>query len=125
MPKAKETHSGEVQTNLKLPGKTGETPAEVPQKCEEGIAWWIALLAFAAGMVTMYLAGKIRWKVKASVFKESEALKVLYGHMSDDPKVEAMVRKLYAKKNGDKSVIIDKKELKALVEKYVQTDKRV
>jgi hypothetical protein len=38
--------------------------------------------------------------------------------MSEDPEVEAMVRKLYAKKNGDKSVIIDKKELRALVEKY-------
>jgi len=38
--------------------------------------------------------------------------------MSEDVEAEAMVRKLYAKKNGDKSVIIDKKVLKALVEKY-------
>jgi hypothetical protein len=29
-----------------------------------------------------------------------------------------MVRKLYAKKNGDKSVQIDKKELKAMVERF-------
>jgi hypothetical protein len=113
-------HSGEVQTDLKLPEKAAEVPAATPQKGEEGIAWWMAVLSFLAGMVTMYLLGKFKWKRSTSPFKESEALKILYGHMSDDPEVEAMVRKLYAKKNGDKSVIIDKKELRALVEKYAQ-----
>jgi hypothetical protein len=59
-----------------------------------------------------------KWTRNKSPFKESEALKILYAHMSEDVEAEAMVRKLYAKKNGDKSVIIDKKVLKALVEKY-------
>ncbi len=61
-----------------------------------------------------------KWKFgrTQSPFKESEALKILYAHMSEDAEAETMVRKLYAKKNGDKSVIIDKKVLKTLVEKY-------
>jgi hypothetical protein len=80
----------------------------------------MVVLAFLGGMVTMYLLGKFKWKKRTVPFKETEALKILYGHMSDDPEVEAMVRKLYAKKNGDKSVIIDKKELRALVEKYME-----
>jgi hypothetical protein len=78
------------------------------------------LLAFMAGAVSLYLLQLLpKFKGRAaSPFKESEALKILYAHINDDKEAEAMVRKLYAKKNGDKSVIIDKKELKALVEKY-------
>ncbi len=115
----KEDHSGEVQTDLKLPETQTPDSASMPVTQTKGdVVWWMAALAFLAGMVTMYLLGKFRWKRTASPFKESEALKILYGHMSDDPEVEAMVRRLYAKKNGDKSVIIDKKELRALVEKY-------
>ena len=38
--------------------------------------------------------------------------------MSEDAKVEEMVRKLYARKSGDKSVQIDKKELKEMVERF-------
>ena len=113
-----ESHSGEVQTDLKLEQSSPSVKPTQPSEMVSTPAWWMLLLAFAGGMVTMFLLGKIRWKPKASVFKESDALKILYGHMSDDPEVEEMVRKLYAKKNGQKDVIIDKKELKALVEKY-------
>jgi len=55
---------------------------------------------------------------RKSPYKESEALKILYAHMSDDAEVEVMVRKLYARKNGDKSVQIDKKVLKEMVERF-------
>ncbi|MGB5506279.1 MAG: hypothetical protein WBM70_06315, partial [Sulfurovum sp.] len=54
----------------------------------------------------------------ANPYKESEALKILYAHMSEDAKVEEMVRKLYARKNGDKSIEIDKKVLKEMVERF-------
>ena len=62
----------------------------------------------------------LRWlpsmaKRGANPYKESEALKILYGHMSEDPKIEEMVRKLYARKNGDKDVKIDKKVLQEMV----------
>jgi hypothetical protein len=55
---------------------------------------------------------------KQKPYKESEALKILYGHMSDDTEIEEMVRKLYAKKSGDKSVQIDKKVLREMVERF-------
>lgn len=54
-------------------------------------------------------------KGKQHTFRESEALKILYGHISEDPEAEVMVHKLYARKNGDKSV-----ELKTLVERYTK-----
>jgi len=109
---------GKVQTNLKQHDTASE---KVVEKVEvERVAWWMLLLAFMAGAVSLYLLQLLpKFKGRAaSPFKESEALKILYAHINDDKEAEAMVRKLYAKKNGDKSVIIDKKELKALVEKY-------
>jgi hypothetical protein len=57
-------------------------------------------------------------KFKRKSSKESEALKILYGHISKDPEIEEMVRKLYARKNGDKSVEINEKRLKELVEYF-------
>ena len=83
---------------------------------------WMLLLAFAGGVVLtlgwIKLLPNMIWKRKINPMKESEALKILYPHTNDDPEVEAMVRKLYAKKGGDKSVVIDKKELKRLVDRF-------
>jgi hypothetical protein len=71
------------------------------------------------GMLVMYLTQFLKkFKPKPNPFKEDEALKILYGHMSEDKEIEEMVRKLYAKKSGDKSVQIDKKRLKELVERF-------
>ncbi len=108
--------NGMVQTKL----TQTNTPKEVvvEKKVEvKTVAWWMLSLAFLAGVVAMYLVRFIPTR-KQKPYKESEALKILYGHMSEDPKVEEMVRKLYAKKNGDKSVQIDKKELKEMVERF-------
>jgi len=109
---------GKIQTNLK---QSDTSEKKVVEKVEvERVAWWMLLLAFMAGALSLYLVQLLpKFKGKAaSPFKESEALKILYAHINDDKEAEAMVRKLYAKKNGDKNVTIDKKELKALVEKY-------
>jgi hypothetical protein len=111
---------GKVQTNLKQHDNASE---KVVEKVEvERIAWWMLLLAFIAGAVSLYLLQllpKFKGR-KANPYKESEALKLLYGHMSDDPEVEAMVRKLYARQHGDKQVQIDKEALKILVERYAK-----
>ncbi|MCF6207572.1 MAG: hypothetical protein L3J47_11905, partial [Sulfurovum sp.] len=115
-----QSHSGVVQTDLKLDNSAHSKTAEPVKRVVQVPAWWMLLAAFVAGMLTMFLLGKVSWRPKAPTFKEKDALKVLYAHMSEDPKVEAMVRKLYAKKNGQKDVIIDKKELKALMEKYAK-----
>ncbi len=79
--------------------------------------WWIAILSFLLGGVFFYLFRYLP-KRKQTSFKESEALKILYGHISKDPEVEEMVRKLYARKNGGTSVKIDKQKLKELIEHF-------
>ncbi len=108
--------TGMVQTKLMQAPQTKEVIVE--KKIEvKSVAWWMVSLAFLAGVLAMYMVRFIPAK-KQKPYKESEALKILYGHMSDDAKIEEMVRKLYAKKNGDKSVQIDKKELKEMVERF-------
>jgi len=77
----------------------------------------IWLLSFILGAVFFYLLCYLP-KRQSSSDKESEALKILYGHTAADPEVEEMVRKLYARKNGDQSVTIDKKRLHALIVRY-------
>ena len=85
-------------------------------------ASWMLLLAFIGGVVltlgVVKLLPLLKWKRAVNPMRESEAIKILYPHTSDDPKVEKMVRKLYAKKGGDKSVLIDKSVLKTLVDRY-------
>ncbi|MCB4742841.1 MAG: BatD family protein [Sulfurovum sp.] len=119
--KAKEDHPGEIQTNLKLSSADmGEHSAKETMTVEKMPSWWMLLIAFFVGIVTTYLTTKLKWQPKVATFNEKDALKVLYAHMSEDPKAEAMVRKLYAKKNGQKNIVIDKKELKALMKKYIK-----
>jgi hypothetical protein len=116
------TQSGGEPTMVAQPGKSegagGAKEAVASLKADP----WMLLLAFGGGIALTLLVLKIlpsiRWKRSVNPMKESEALKILYPHTNDDPEVEAMVRKLYAKKGGDKSVVIDKKELKALVDRY-------
>lgn len=110
---------------LSTPVVSATTPPQVGKVVEKkvivkSINWWVSLLAFVLGMLAMYL---LRFMpnllgAKDKPYKESEALKILYAHISEGAEVEEMVRKLYAKKNGDKSVQIDKKELKAMVERF-------
>jgi len=108
-------HTG-VQTNLTQTVKPKEVIVE--KKVEvKTVAWWMLALAFVLGSALTYLLRFIPTR-KAKPYKESDALKILYGHMSDDPEIEEMVRKLYAKKNGDKTVEIDKKKLKEMVERF-------
>ena len=115
---ALEKTQGVVQTKIE-PSVSKEVQKE--EKIEvTNITWWMLFSAFISGMIVMYLVQFLP-KVKSSktnIYKESEALKVLYAHMSEDEAVEEMVRKLYARKNGDKSVEIDKKELKEMVERF-------
>jgi len=108
-----------VQTNIKqdeslLPDATEK---EVKVKSVE---WWMLMLAFILGLFMMYLFKYLplsKFKREKNPYKESVALKILYAHINESKEIEEMVRKLYAKKNGDKSVVIDKKVLRELVEK--------
>lgn len=111
-------------TSSKIDKKPLERPEnsipEVKKTTVETVSWWMLAAAFALGMLAMYLLRFMPqiWKRKEKPYKESEALKILYAHISEDKAVEEMVNKLYARKHGDKSVQIDKKELKVLVERF-------
>ena len=79
-------------------------------------------LAFVLGVVVTYFfkyLPKVNiWKPKGRSFRADEALKILYPKMSESKEVEEMVRKLYAIKNGNRKIEIDKQQLKELVERY-------
>jgi hypothetical protein len=114
--------NGMVQTKIEQPSSTKEERVE-EQIEVKSIAWWMLVVSFVLGMLFMFvLRGLPRLtKRSASPYKESEALKILYGHMSEDSEIEEMVRKLYARKNGDKDVQIDKKVLKEMVNRVKQS----
>jgi hypothetical protein len=120
-PVATQTNSLSTPT-LKSTQKLEETKEDAEKKEIEAksSSWSMLALAFVLGMVTMYLLGLLAKSFKAKVknYKDGDALKILYGHISESKEVEEMVRKLYAKKNGDKSVDIDKKELKELLDRF-------
>ena len=120
IPKSTSTTSKKavVETNIKQPESILKED-ESKENQENTVPWWILVFTFLLGVLFMYLLKYLpKFKSKQSPFKESEALKILYAHMNESREVEEMVRKLYAKKNGDKNVQIDKKLLKLLVEKY-------
>jgi len=119
LPNNETEKSAVVQTNIKQ--KESLLP-DVTDKKEDvkSLEWWMLMLAFILGLFMMYLFKYVplsTFKTEKSAYKESEALKILYAHITESKEIEEMVRKLYAKERGDKSVVIDKKLLKELVEK--------
>ena len=118
-PTDKTEKSAVVQTNIKQDESLLPDVAEKEVNIKS-IEWWMLMLAFILGLFMMYLFKYLplsKFKREKSPYKESEALKILYAHINESKEIEEMVRKLYAKKNGDKSVVIDKKVLRELVEK--------
>lgn len=110
---------GIVQTKIEQPVQAKEVIVEKNVEVRS-VEWWMLAIAFALGALFMFAVKalpKLKGR-KANPYSEEGALKILYAHMSEDTEVEAMVRKLYAKKNGDKSVQIDKKVLKEMVERF-------
>lgn len=86
----------------------------------QSVAWWMLALAFMTGVLfILAIQAFLGRKKSIRPYKESEALKILYAHISEGKEVEEMVRKLYARKNGDKSVEIDKKVLRKMIERFV------
>jgi len=109
-----------VHTNLKTdPITTNDSHNDM--KPSISIApWWSLVIAFIAGMLATFGLKKLDITIKKPKFSISndEALKILYPHIGSDESVEKMVRDLYAKANGDKSVKIDKEKLKDMIKKY-------
>ncbi len=118
-PAGKTEKSAVVHTNIKQDESL--LPDDVEKKVEvKNVEWWMLVLAFILGLFMMFLFKYLplsKFKREKSPYKEAEALKILYAHINESKEIEDMVRKLYARKNGDKSIVIDKKVLKELVEK--------
>jgi hypothetical protein len=116
------SNSAVVQTNIKTQ-KSMLLDDENETDKTKSVEPWMLALAFAFGLFVMYIINYLslgKFKRVKSPYKESEALKILYAHTNESKEVEDMVRKLYARKNGDKSVEIDKKVLKELVERFTK-----
>ena len=114
------SNGGKVQSNIQLP-ETSMLDGEEKSVEIKNVEWWTIILAFVSGFLVMYLLKylpSMKWKRKESSIKEEEALKILYAHINESKETEEMVRKLYARKNGDTSVVIDEISLKELVERY-------
>jgi len=94
-------------------------PTQPIQIKESNNPLWI-LLAFIAGilltLVVIYFIPKIKLMKMDKLFSDDELFKTLYSNMDKDPRIEQIVRDLRAKKQGDKSVVIDKKEIKKILE---------
>jgi len=85
--------------------------------------WILAGMFFLGSVVTIlfqYLFSLLytKWKRKKLGFDGHEALRVLYPNIGKSKEVEAMVRKLYAVKNGEKGVKLDRELLKKMVNDY-------
>ena len=79
----------------------------------------ISIISFLVGILLTLITLKFNqiknFRFKTRRYKDEEALKILYPHINDNREIESMVRDLYAKVNGDKSIKIDKKRLKNLI----------
>jgi len=102
----------------------------VTQQVQELPSYVWMIVSFFFGGVFVWLFRYVPssfWKnFKSSKlgFSGYEALQILYPHIGSDIEVEVVVRQLYAIKNGDKNVDLDRKALKELVEKYREKGKR-
>ena len=109
----------EVQKTKTMPKETSKTSLNIEkensilEKTRDILSkyWWILLLSVMVPALLFYLISARKNKV----YSESEALTILYGHISKGPEVEEMVRKLYARKHGDTSVEIDMERVQELI----------
>ena len=96
-------------------------------QAQTGYPLWVAVLGFVLGMLFTLLMQKIlayvsqrRNRKKGAHYSTKEALKILYPHTNHHKKVEAMVRKLYEKENGNHTISIDRKELDKMINEVLE-----
>ncbi len=101
---------------------------EKEAKTDTGYPIWVALVAFILGIFSTVIGQRTvayisqrRGRGKKGHYSTKEALRILYPHTNHHKKVEAMVRKLYEKENGNKKVTIDQAELDRLVNEVLES----
>lgn len=124
--KQEDTAQKASKKEANTPARTADSEDEAigaDTQAESSLSPWMLALAFVAGIIVSLAASKIlptlNLKKSLGIVSDEEALKILYPNTNSDAEVEQMVRKLYAKKGGDKSVVIDKEKLKEMVGKYM------
>lgn len=79
------------------------------------------VLAFIFGVISVlfinYILPKIKNSKKDNSYNEDTVFKLLYANIGKSAEIEKLVRDMYLKKAGDKSIIIDKKRVKEIVDK--------
>jgi len=79
------------------------------------------VLAFIFGVISVlfinYILPKIKNSKKDNSYNEDVVFKLLYANIGKSAETEKLVRDMYLKKAGDKSIIIDKKRVKEIVDK--------
>jgi hypothetical protein len=95
---------------------------ELYEKHRIGYTVWSLLIAFFSGVIitliwvriARYLKGR-KIDTRQKQYTDKESLSILYPHINSSPEIEEMVRKLYELEGGDKSIVIDKRELTNMV----------
>jgi hypothetical protein len=83
------------------------------------LPYWLGIMIFFTGVIvgilSLLLYSFLKRK-KENMMSNDTLLSRLYPYISKDKEIEAFVRELYAKKAGDKSIKIDKKRVKKILE---------
>lgn len=118
------SYAGKVYSNVNIPHKSILDMDDVYKLTKvQSAPWWMTIFAFILGFMFMYLLLYAKLKKKIHLIHDSQALKILYAFTNESREIEEMVRRLYAKRNGEKNIVIDKHKLKMLVEKYEMKNK--
>ncbi|MBN2824720.1 MAG: hypothetical protein JXQ76_05310, partial [Campylobacterales bacterium] len=109
------------ENNQPVEIKVAPAKKEVSEVKVESISKTWLLLAFLGGIIVTLLFVIVLPKLKNmkmdKLFADDDTVfKTLYANMDKDPRIEQIVRDLRAKKQGDKTVVINKKEIKEILE---------
>ncbi|SHO80865.1 BatD [hydrothermal vent metagenome] len=74
------------------------------------------MLGVISTLAVLYILPLIKNYKRDNFYSNEKALKILYANMEKSLEIEDIVRDLYAQKAGDKSVSIDKKRIKEIID---------
>ena len=74
------------------------------------------MLGVISTLASLYILPLIKNYKRENFYSNEKALKILYANMEKSLEIEQIVRDLYAQKSGDKSVKIDKKRIKEIID---------
>jgi hypothetical protein len=108
---------------IKIKSAAPTSPSVVTHEVNNPL--WL-VLAFVGGVLmtlfVVYVIPKLsRVKIDKLFGNEDEIFKILYANMDRDPRIEKIVRDMHTKKQGDRGIVIDKKEVQEILVKITQS----